>query len=146
MRSSAAGTFRGLSILITEEKSVRCVRRQVLAARKQVVALRYQLPNGSLTRTETDCRLMQPTMSGSSFMKRMTVTAVNRINPITDPRWLELLQSHPHASIFHTPGWLEALRRTYEYQAVAFTTAAAGQELAFRALSGTRLPSSIFWI
>ncbi len=102
---------------------------QVLAARKQVVALRYQLPNGSLTRTETDCRLMQPTMSGSSFMKRMTVTAVNRINPITDPRWLELLQSHPHASIFHTPGWLEALRRTYEYQAVAFTTAAAKQEL-----------------
>src|SRR5712675_2733662 len=102
MRSSAAGTFRGLSILITEEKSVRCVRRQGLAARKQVVTLRYQLPLGSLTRTETDCRLMQPTMSGSSFTKRMTVTAVKRINPITETRWQELLQSNQHTSIFHT--------------------------------------------
>jgi CelD/BcsL family acetyltransferase involved in cellulose biosynthesis len=73
---------------------------------------------------------MQATISGSSFMKRMTVTAVNRIDPLTDPRWPELLQRHPHASIFHTAGWLEALRRTYGYQPIAFTAAASAHELA----------------
>ena len=30
------------------------------------------------------------------------------------------LQNHPDASIFHTRGCLEALRRTYGYQPVAF--------------------------
>jgi CelD/BcsL family acetyltransferase involved in cellulose biosynthesis len=47
---------------------------------------------------------------------------VYRIDPIRDERWGEFLQKHPAASIFHTSGWLEALRRTYGYEAVAFTT------------------------
>lgn len=54
---------------------------------------------------------------------------VNQLDPIRDPRWAELVDRHPKASIFHTPGWLEALRRTYGYQPVAYTTAAARADL-----------------
>jgi len=47
---------------------------------------------------------------------------VYRIDPLTDARWFEFVSLHPQASIFHTPGWLEALHRTYGYTPVAFTT------------------------
>jgi CelD/BcsL family acetyltransferase involved in cellulose biosynthesis len=73
---------------------------------------------------------MQPTIPWFQLHEEDDVTAVNRIDPITDPRWPEFLQSHPRASIFHTRGWLEALRRTYGYQPMAFTTTASAQELA----------------
>ena len=58
------------------------------------------------------------------------MTVIHRIDPLKDPRWPEFLQSHSRASIFHTPGWLEALRRTYGYQPIAFTTSDSAQELA----------------
>lgn len=32
------------------------------------------------------------------------------------------MNQHPHASVFHTVGWLQALKRTYGYEPVAFTT------------------------
>src|SRR5206468_3003538 len=54
---------------------------------------------------------------------------VCRIDPLSDPRWPAFLQRHPDASIFHTPGWLEALRRTYGYEPVVYTTCKPGQEL-----------------
>ena len=54
---------------------------------------------------------------------------VYEIDPTRDERWDELLQNHPDASIFHTRGWLEALRRTYGYQPVAFTTSPPGHAL-----------------
>lgn len=47
---------------------------------------------------------------------------VYRVDPIADPRWLEFVGRSPNASVFHTPGWLEALRRTYGYTPVAYTT------------------------
>jgi hypothetical protein len=47
---------------------------------------------------------------------------IYEIDPTTDERWEGLLEDHPQASIFHTGGWLEALRRTYDYTPVAFTT------------------------
>ncbi len=55
--------------------------------------------------------------------------AVYRIDPVRDLRWADFLQRHPQASVFHTPGWLEALRRTYGYQPVALTTSGPGKEL-----------------
>src|SRR5258708_24561551 len=55
---------------------------------------------------------------------------VYSIDPLQDRRWEEFLQTHPHASIFHTTGWLEALRRTYGYQPVLFTTSPSTGELA----------------
>src|SRR3984957_4521589 len=49
------------------------------------------------------------------------------INPLTDPRWNDLVSRHDRASAFHQCGWLEALSRTYGYQPLVLTTAAAGE-------------------
>jgi hypothetical protein len=46
---------------------------------------------------------------------------MNRINPLEDRRWERLLARHPRASVYHTAGWLEALRRTYGYEPFALT-------------------------
>jgi CelD/BcsL family acetyltransferase involved in cellulose biosynthesis len=43
------------------------------------------------------------------------------LDPLLDPRWAQFLDASARASVFHTPGWLEALRRTYGYQPIAFT-------------------------
>ena len=43
---------------------------------------------------------------------------------IDSPRWAELLERHPAASIFHSPGWLNALRQTYGYEPFVVTTSA----------------------
>jgi len=54
---------------------------------------------------------------------------VHQINPLADRRWPEFLQAHPKASIFHTPEWLETLRRTYKYEPFVLTTSAPGATL-----------------
>jgi hypothetical protein len=46
-----------------------------------------------------------------------------------DPRWSQLVACHPRASVFHTRGWLDALKRTYQYTPIAFTTCPPGAEL-----------------
>ena len=51
------------------------------------------------------------------------------IDPLSDPRWDTLIESHPSASVFHSRGWLEALRRTYGWQTIALTTTTEGQPL-----------------
>ena len=50
-------------------------------------------------------------------------------NPLSDPRWDDLVTRHPHASAFHQRGWLEALSRTYGYQPLMLTRASADQPL-----------------
>jgi CelD/BcsL family acetyltransferase involved in cellulose biosynthesis len=50
------------------------------------------------------------------------------LNPLTDPRWTDLVDRSEQSSIFHTREWLDALRRTYEYEAVVFTDAAPGRD------------------
>ncbi len=40
-----------------------------------------------------------------------------------------MVEKHPRASAFHTPGWLEALRRTYGYEPVVYTTSPPGADL-----------------
>lgn len=52
------------------------------------------------------------------------------VDPIHDPRWAELIKRDKRASIFHTPGWLSALRQTYGYEPVALTTSPSSQPLA----------------
>lgn len=37
-------------------------------------------------------------------------TVLYGIDVVNDPRWITLVSRHPHASIFHTVEWLEALR------------------------------------
>ena len=56
-------------------------------------------------------------------------STVYEVDPLNDPRWMPFLQGHSFASVFHTSGWLEALRRTYGYEPVAFTHSARGTEL-----------------
>lgn len=43
-------------------------------------------------------------------------------DPVGDPRWSGLLDRHPTASVFHSPGWLSALRQTYGYEPFVVTT------------------------
>jgi hypothetical protein len=45
-----------------------------------------------------------------------------QLDPIQDPRWAALVEKHPKASVFHTVAWLRALRQTYGYVPLAFTT------------------------
>ncbi len=54
---------------------------------------------------------------------------VHIVDPLTDPRWDELLLTHPRASIFHTRGWLSALRETYGYRPVVFSSFGPGKPL-----------------
>lgn len=45
-----------------------------------------------------------------------------QIDPTKDGRWEELVARHPMASVFHTTGWLQALRLSYGYEPMVFTT------------------------
>jgi CelD/BcsL family acetyltransferase involved in cellulose biosynthesis len=54
---------------------------------------------------------------------------VYEIDPIEDPRWGKLVLRHPLASVFHSPQWLSALRKTYGFRPVALSTTPIGREL-----------------
>jgi hypothetical protein len=54
---------------------------------------------------------------------------IYKIDPLADSRWQTLVDCHPNASVFHTTGWLEAVRRTYGYKPVVFTTSSPTHEL-----------------
>jgi hypothetical protein len=77
---------------------------------------------------------------------------VYELNPLEDPRWPAFVERHPRASVFHSVGWLDALRRTYGYQPVAYTSTPPGRDLSdgivccrVRSwLSGSRLVSLPF--
>ena len=56
-------------------------------------------------------------------------TGVYQIQPLMDPRWDGLLERHPCSSVFHSRAWLEALRRTYSYEPIAYTTSGPGEVL-----------------
>jgi CelD/BcsL family acetyltransferase involved in cellulose biosynthesis len=55
--------------------------------------------------------------------------SVFTIDPLVDPRWNELVQSHPQASVFHSTAWLRALKQSYGYTCKALTTAKPGQPM-----------------
>src|SRR5215467_14482639 len=52
-----------------------------------------------------------------------------QLDPIKDLRWAALVEKHPHASVFHSVAWLQALRNTYGYEPVVFTTSPPHAEL-----------------
>lgn len=56
--------------------------------------------------------------------------AVHSLNPLEGGRWAAFVADHPAAGVFHSVAWLEALRRTYGFQPIAFTTTPSGRELA----------------
>jgi len=49
------------------------------------------------------------------------------ISPIEDVRWTELVNRHRDASLFHSKAWLTALRDTYNYDPVVFTTTSSAE-------------------
>ena len=103
-----------------QENIVQAVKECLTAGRKDAVS-QGTTSNRRLT--------VRPFCEGSSSQR--TAAAFNmtvyEIDPTRDERWDEFLQNHPDASIFHTRGWLEALRRTYGYQPVAFTLSPPGR-------------------
>lgn len=74
------------------------------------------------------------------------------IDPLRDDRWTELTDRNPSASVFHTRGWLSALKASYGYVPVAFTTCSPTENLTNAVpscivrswLTGTRLVSMPF--
>jgi hypothetical protein len=54
---------------------------------------------------------------------------IHKFDPLGDPRWQSLVERHPQGSVFHSTGWLDALRRTYGYRPVVFTTSSPTGEL-----------------
>jgi Acetyltransferase (GNAT) domain len=52
-----------------------------------------------------------------------------QIDPTQDARWADFVRTHPNASVFHSIGWLNALRSTYGYEPVVFTTSPPTEEL-----------------
>ncbi len=53
----------------------------------------------------------------------------SQLDPEQDARWAAFVEKHPKASIFHTAGWLKALRITYGYEPLAIATASNTDEL-----------------
>jgi hypothetical protein len=54
---------------------------------------------------------------------------VYELDPTQDLRWAKFVEKYPKASVFHSVAWLEALRRTYGYEPVVFTTSPPTGEL-----------------
>jgi CelD/BcsL family acetyltransferase involved in cellulose biosynthesis len=61
----------------------------------------------------------------TAALRHKTVTVRIVENPDEDPKWSELLDQHPSAAVFHSPGWLRALRQTYGYESFVITTSPA---------------------
>jgi CelD/BcsL family acetyltransferase involved in cellulose biosynthesis len=47
---------------------------------------------------------------------------IRTLDPLTDPAWRDLVQRDPRATAFHTPEWMDALRRTYGFAPVVYAT------------------------
>lgn len=51
------------------------------------------------------------------------------VDPIADPRWSSLIARDSRATLFHSPGWLMALRQTYDYEPMVLTSSSPSQSL-----------------
>jgi len=61
--------------------------------------------------------------------RRRAPVGVSVLDPLLDLRWSEFVNRHPHASVFHSTGWLETLRRTYGYEPLVVTTSGKNEPL-----------------
>jgi hypothetical protein len=51
------------------------------------------------------------------------------VDPIGDLRWTDFVNHHCSASVYHSPGWLQALHETYGYQPFVLTTSQSTEEI-----------------
>jgi hypothetical protein len=56
-------------------------------------------------------------------------SALHTLDPLSDERWRDFVWKHPKASVFHNPEWLEALRSSYGYRPIVYTTSPPGAPL-----------------
>jgi CelD/BcsL family acetyltransferase involved in cellulose biosynthesis len=54
---------------------------------------------------------------------------VYEVDPLSDPRWTALVESHPRSSVFHSASWLRALHLAYGYEPVVVTTCSSANTL-----------------
>ena len=54
---------------------------------------------------------------------------VYTVDPLMDSRWDDFVAHQSSASVFHSSAWLRALKRTYRYDPVAFTTSRPSESL-----------------
>lgn len=77
---------------------------------------------------EEECVLRSQYCS-AGHTARCPIVPIRILDPVTDPGWQELSSRHGRASVFHTPGWLEALRLTYRYRPFVLTSGLPGAPL-----------------
>lgn len=66
----------------------------------------------------------------SSLTPAITRTGrVFEIDPLGDPRWRDLVATHPDSSAFHQVEWLQALKSCYGYEPMALTLSPPGSRL-----------------
>ena len=65
-----------------------------------------------------------------SLRTEYSAPPIYEIDPLRDPRWVALVESHPRSSVFHTAKWLTALQTVYGYERVAITTSPPEARLA----------------
>ena len=79
---------------------------------------------------ESHLRLEDPEILTPSSAPQVARGAeVYQIDPLSDPRWPDLVARHPRSSIYHSVPWLQALKRSYGYSPVAYTTSPPGSKL-----------------
>lgn len=54
--------------------------------------------------------------------ERKKLSVLYDLNPLVDARWQEFIDRRDDSSIFHTVPWLEAIRCTYGYRPIVFTS------------------------
>jgi lipid II:glycine glycyltransferase (peptidoglycan interpeptide bridge formation enzyme) len=54
---------------------------------------------------------------------------VYSFDPLTDARWNRFIERDERSSVFHSPAWLQTLKRTYGYQPVGYTFSARDKEI-----------------
>jgi hypothetical protein len=79
--------------------------------------------------SEAQTLLARGEASSGGVSTAVAPATVYELDPLQDPRWQDLVERHPRASPFHTVRWLEALRRTYGYTPLVYTTSPPGSDL-----------------
>jgi CelD/BcsL family acetyltransferase involved in cellulose biosynthesis len=89
-----------------------------------------ELLHDHLSHTRTRSLLPLRSESRTTVLRRHErATTFHEINPLEDRSWGSLLERHPHSSVFHSSPWLKALRQTYGYEPVVYTTSSPGDDL-----------------
>ena len=99
---------------------------QPLEERGAAVGTAFRFVNGIKTLNMPEILSQEPAIGDQSSP---TKRSIYQVQPLADPRWDGLVCRHASASVFHSRPWLEALRKTYGYESVAYTTSAPGEPL-----------------